>query len=104
MPTLFALLGMEYESHFYGRNILDEEYPERAFIATYQDLGYLQNDTLTIFSPRNATSRRSLSDGVKQYHATKLSDSEYRMTAVERIDEDVVRRAAAYYQTSYLWN
>lgn len=104
MPTLFALLGMEYESHFYGRNIFDEEYPERAFIATYQDLGYLQNDTLTIFSPRNSASRKSLSDGVKQYHATKLSDSEYRMTAVERIDEGIVRRAAAYYQTSYLWN
>lgn len=104
MPTLFALLDMEYDSHFYGRDILAEDYPERAFIATYQDLGYLEGDTLTIMSPRNANSRRSMTDGVKQYGVKKISDSEYDMQPVETIDEELVRRAAAYYQTSYLWN
>ncbi len=104
MPTLFALLDMEYDSAFYGRDILDEEYPERAFIATYQDLGYLKNDTLTIMSPRSSSARRSLTDGVKQYAVEKISDSEYDMQPVGRIDEDAVREAAAYYQTSYLWN
>ncbi len=95
---------MEYDSAFYGRDILDEEYPERAFIATYQDLGYLKNDTLTIMSPRSNSARRSLTDGVKQYAVEKISDSEYDMQPVGRIDENAVREAAAYYQTSYLWN
>ncbi len=47
---------------------------------------------------------RSLTDGVKQYAVEKISDSEYDMQPVGRIDEDAVREAAAYYQTSYLWN
>ncbi|MDE7129667.1 MAG: hypothetical protein K2O07_05060, partial [Alistipes sp.] len=59
---------------------------------------------LTIMSPRNANSRRGLTDGIKQYGVRKISDSEYDMQPVETIDEELVRRAAAYYQTSYLWN
>ncbi len=55
-------------------------------------------------SPRSSSARRSLTDGVKQYAVEKISDSEYDMQPVGRIDEDAVREAAAYYQTSYLWN
>lgn len=104
MPTLFALLGMEYDSHLYGRDILSDDYPQRAFIATYQDLGYLQNDTLTIMSPRNANSRKGIADGVKQYRVAERGGTQYDMQPVESIGEGTVRRAAAYYQTSYMWN
>lgn len=51
MPTLLSLLNMSYDSHFYGRSIYDEGYVNRAFIATYQDLGYLEGDVFTILSP-----------------------------------------------------
>ena len=51
MPTLLSLLDMGYDSHFYGRSIFDPAYVNRAFIATYQDLGYLEGDTFTILSP-----------------------------------------------------
>ena len=51
MPTLFSLLNMSYDSRFYGRSVFDPDYTNRAFIATYQDLGYLEGDTFTILSP-----------------------------------------------------
>jgi len=50
-PTLLALLGVQYESHFFGQNILSETFQERALISNYQRLGLYENDTLTILSP-----------------------------------------------------
>ncbi len=51
MPTLLGLLNFDYQSKFFGQNVLLSTYKPRAFIATYQDLGYISNDTLTIISP-----------------------------------------------------
>lgn len=51
MPTLFSLLGLGYDSRFYGRDVLSDDYEPRAFIATYQDLGYLEDDIFTVLSP-----------------------------------------------------
>ena len=48
MPTLLSLLNMSYDSHFFGRSIYDKQYVNRAFIATYQDLGYLEGDVFTL--------------------------------------------------------
>ena len=51
MPTVLGLLNFDYQSKFFGQNVLLSTYKPRAFIATYQDLGYISNDTLTIISP-----------------------------------------------------
>lgn len=51
-PTMLGLLGMDYDSRFYGVDIF--QLPpghERAFIGTYQLLGYLHGDTLVQLSP-----------------------------------------------------
>ncbi len=92
MPTLFALLGMGYESYFYGRNALAEDYEGRAFIATYQNMGYLENDTLTVLSPV---------DRVEQFVRRPTADNAW---ALEPVDCDrsnrAVRRAITYYQSS----
>ena len=50
IPTMLGLGGMEYESKFYGVDALKAK-PGRAFIATYQLLGYLKDDGLVILSP-----------------------------------------------------
>lgn len=52
-PTLLALLNWSYDSRFYGRDILSTA-PEdgRALVSTYQDLGYLKDDTLIVLTPR----------------------------------------------------
>lgn len=52
-PTLLGLLDMNYTSRFFGRDILaDKDGPERAFIATYQKLGYIEGDHLLVLGPR----------------------------------------------------
>ena len=91
MPTLFALLGMRYDSHFYGRDILADDFRERAFIATYQDLGYLEGDRFTVLSPV----RRA-----EQYRLAPTSENPYAVEPLAAPDEMQLRRAIALYQTS----
>lgn len=51
-PTLLGLLGMDYDSRFYGVDVLQQPPGrERAFIGTYQLLGYLRGDRLVQLSP-----------------------------------------------------
>ena len=52
VPTVLDLLGLPEHTRFMGRSVL-HAYPDagRAFIATYQKLGYLTPDQLVILSP-----------------------------------------------------
>lgn len=95
MPTLLSLLGMRYDSHFFGRSVLDEAYVNRAFIATYQDLGYLENDTFTILSPV----RR-----FEQYRLNPSAENPYQIEPIGHTDSAHLDRAIYYYQTSGAWN
>ena len=95
MPTLLSLLNMSYDSHFYGRSIFDPAYVNRAFIATYQDLGYLEGDTFTILSPV----RR-----FEQYRVVPTEENPHHLETMERKDAVQVDRAIGYYQTSCKWN
>ena len=51
-PTILGLLGMDYESEFYGADVLQTSaHNDRAFIGTYQLLGYLREDALIQLAP-----------------------------------------------------
>lgn len=52
VPTVLDLLGLPERDRFMGRSVL-HAYPDagRAFIATYQKLGYMTPDRLVILSP-----------------------------------------------------
>lgn len=95
MPTLLSLLNMNYDSHFYGRSIFDPDYVNRAFIATYQDLGYLEGDTFTILSPV----RR-----YEQYRVAPTAENPHHLEPAEEADPTQVDRAVYYYQTSCKWH
>jgi len=87
-PTLLALLNWNYESKFFGKDILKmKPEDERAFIANYQKLGYIKNDRLTILSPQQK---------VTSYKINRSTG------AIERqsIDEGVVNEAVTYYQSA----
>jgi len=84
-PTLLALLGFEYESCFFGRDVCDADAPERALIGNYQELGLLEEDRLAILSPRKGL------DVVEN-----ARESPRIHTAVE--GDTLVLRAMAYYQ------
>ncbi|GAB4301338.1 MAG: hypothetical protein Fur0034_14950 [Desulfuromonadia bacterium] len=52
-PTILGLLGMSYDSTFLGRDILRNPSPiPRAFISTYQKLGYLTDKELVVLGPK----------------------------------------------------
>ena len=95
MPTLLSLLDMDYDSHFYGRSIFDPDYVNRAFIATYQDLGYLEGDTFTILSPV----RR-----YEQYRVVPTEENPHNLEPAAQTDTTQLDRAAYYYQTSCKWH
>jgi hypothetical protein len=50
MPTIFGLLNFNYVSYFYGHNVLAPTYQPRAMMATYQDLGYFEENRLVVLS------------------------------------------------------
>lgn len=95
MPTLFAVMDLDYDSHFFGRNVLAEDYSPRAFIATYQDLGYLEGDVFTILSPV----RR-----FEQYRVTPTEENPFEMQPLGNTDKGQLDRAISFYQTSSAWN
>ena len=51
-PTMLDLLGIEYKAKFFGQSIFSKDFPERAFIGNYQNLGLLDGSgILSIISP-----------------------------------------------------
>ncbi len=84
-PTVLGLLNFSYTSKFMGRDVLKmDPSRERAFISTYQLLGYLQKDSLVVLGPQ-------------QYLKTYSLDRE---TGAVREDDraEATRAAVAYFQ------
>ena len=99
MPTLFGLLNFSYQSKFYGQDVFSPEYKPRAFIATYQDLGLIKDDVLTIISPVKKVKQFQLisQPNPKLKRGFNLFYEEKPMT---KMREDLVNETISYYQTS----
>lgn len=93
MPTLFSLLHFSYDSYFYGQDVLADDFRERAYMATYQDLGYYADGVLTVLSPVRK---------IQQFSVTSHEGWEYEETPLESLREDLLREAQACYQTANL--
>ena len=93
MPTLMSLLHFSYDAPFYGRDVLAENFKERAFMATYQDLGYYADGVLTVLSPV----RR-----IQQFSVTQHDGWIYEEEPLEQMQEGVLAEAQAFYQTANL--
>lgn len=99
MPTLFGLLHFNYQSKFFGEDVLKPDYKPRAFIATYQDLGLIKDNVLTILSPKQT---------VKQFELKLNSKSEIAPEFQINYDEiplktertDLVNETISFYQTA----
>ena len=99
MPTLFGLLNFNYQSKFYGQDVLKGTYKPRAFIATYQDLGFIKDNVLTILSPVKQSKQFEL----KQIKNEKLGGDfqiYYEETLMSTKRQDLIKEATAYYQTA----
>ena len=93
IPTLLSLLHFSYDAPFYGRNVLADDFKERTFMATYQDLGYYSDGVLTVLSPV----RR-----FQQFAVTRHDGWVYDEALMDQPREDVLQEAQAFYQTANL--
>lgn len=49
-PTFFSLANWNYRSNFFGKNVFDPKFEERAFIATYRKLGLMKGNKVMVLS------------------------------------------------------
>ncbi|MER2541317.1 MAG: hypothetical protein ABTQ26_18920, partial [Azonexus sp.] len=90
VPTLLAMLGLEGDDHFVGRDILKMPPEEgRALLSTYQNVGYLKGDLMTVLQPKRKIETFRISADGKE---AQLVPNEQKMT-----DE-----AIAYFQGAAL--
>lgn len=85
-PTILGLLNLNYTSRFMGYDIYNMTAGnERAFISTYQDMGYIHNGEMVILSPQQKiqTVRPDFKTGVN----TPVSPS-----------DSLIKEAIAWYQ------
>lgn len=93
-PTLFSLMGWNYKSKFYGKDILDKHFQERALIGNYQKLGLFKENKLTILLPNKQN---------KGYIVEKLSLDSSRYKEVAPTLSDRAESIAYYQSASYLY-
>ena len=100
MPTLFGILNFNYQTKFLGQDVLKENFQPKAYIATYEDLGLIKDNYLTIISPTRKVNQYSLSlqksdlpENFKYHYDEKLVEN-----PVKNLVEDCV---SAYQSTSY---
>jgi phosphoglycerol transferase MdoB-like AlkP superfamily enzyme len=99
MPTLFGLLNFNYQSKFFGQDVLKTDYKPRALIATYQNLGLIKDNVLTIISPKQQ---------VKQFELTQLLNpkltSDFQIFYDQKLlvtpRKDLENETISYYQTA----
>ncbi|WP_052191470.1 alkaline phosphatase family protein [Luteibacter sp. 9133] len=88
-PTILGLLHFSYASRFYGYDLFKlEPGRERAFISTYQELGYLHGETLTSLVPRQP---------VKEMLPQRATGD---ATPVKTFDQADADAAITYYQSA----
>jgi phosphoglycerol transferase MdoB-like AlkP superfamily enzyme len=88
-PTLLGLLHFSYRSRFFGYDVFQlEPGRERVFPATYEKLGYLRHDTLTVLEP-----------GRKMEQLVPNLDTG-EATPATPVNDTLVDEAIAYYQVA----
>ncbi|HUP14115.1 MAG TPA: hypothetical protein VM187_17965, partial [Niastella sp.] len=86
--TLFGLMNWKYETNWYGMNVLQPAYNPRAWVATYQKLGYLQNDSMVVLSPQQQTAT----------YRWKVGTEEQQLIPNNKL---MLQKAISSYQTAY---
>ena len=90
-PTLLGWLGLDYISRFFGYDMFTlEPGRERAFISTYQKLGYLKKGRLVVLDVNHASVVVPGAPGAET-------------TASRSGDDKLIREAIAFYQSASLY-
>ncbi len=87
-PTILGMLSFDYKSKFFGQDIFNlPAGKEKAFISTYQGLGFIQNKHLIIQSPIKK---------VKEY----IPDFQTGSAVEAPLNDSLTKKAIAYYQVA----
>ena len=90
LPTAFGLLHWNYTSRFYGQDVLSVGYHQRAYAATYEDLGYISDGLMTVLSPVRHFSQYL----IKQHIYSLITGAERK-----QFDKQQLNSAISNYQT-----
>lgn len=99
MPTIMGILQFSYESKFYGQDIFSPNYHPRAFVATYQDLGLIKNDVLTVISPVKQVRQYQLIQEKKSGLKSEF-EIHYKEQPMAKLNTELLNETIAYYQTT----
>lgn len=99
MPTLFGILNFSYESKFFGQDVLKSDYKPRGLIATYQDLGLIKDNILTILSPKQTVKQFELKLKPKENIAPEFQIF-YDEIPLKKPRIDLINETISYYQTA----
>lgn len=99
MPTLFGKLHFNYQSKFYGQDIFQSDYKPRAFVATYQDLGLIKDNVLTIISPVKQAKQFQL---IAQPNPKVKANFQlfFEEKPMDKVNQDLIDQTIAFYQTT----
>lgn len=86
-PTVLDVLGLPGDDHFYGQSLFESNRQERAFIANYQELGYLKDGLLTVLGPK------------RRIEAYRIDETGLARPAA--VETRHASEAIAYYQSTY---
>lgn len=87
-PILLGLLNFNYETLFMGRDVLkDVNTGGRAFVSTYQKLGFLKGGTLTVLGP-------------KKYLKTYFFDEKTEALSEGPVPDGIKEEGIAFYQAA----
>lgn len=99
IPTLFGLLHFDYQSKFFGQDVLKSDYKPRAFIATYEDLGFIKDNVLTILSPKQQVRQFELHLNQKKGTAPEYQIY-YDEKPLKNERTDLINETISFYQTA----
>ena len=101
MPTVLGLLNFKYQSRFLGQDVLSTNFEPKAYIATYQDLGLIKDNYLTIISPTKKVKQYSLT--LQESNNAENFKIFYDETPVKNVKQSLVADCISAYQSVSFW-
>jgi phosphoglycerol transferase MdoB-like AlkP superfamily enzyme len=90
-PTIVDVLGLSYESQFFGRSLLRSDTGGNwALMSHNRDVSLLRNDTLVVLGIQN---------GIDVYHVDLMSGAQTRLDVGD--NAEIIHDAIAWYQTAF---
>ncbi len=101
MPSLFGLLHFKYQSKFLGQDVFNPSFQPKAYIATYQDLGLVKDNYLTIISPTKKIKQYSIS--LQNSNNAEYFKIFYDEKPVKNLQQNLVDDCISAYQSVSYW-